>query len=56
MILTNDKGVPYVKPSPDDYPTTAEFLHAFWAYKDAIAADANRAFDEQFRKSIHRGR
>ncbi len=55
MILTNDRGVPFVKPETQDFATTTEYLRAFWAYRDAIAEAANKAFDASFRKSMRRG-
>jgi hypothetical protein len=56
VILTNDKGVPFAKPEPSEFATTVEFLRAFHAYKDAVSDCASRAFYEQFRKSMKRGR
>lgn len=55
MILTDSKGVPFAKPEPTEFATTVEFLRAYWAYRDAIADAAGRAFDEQFVKSMRRG-
>lgn len=55
MILTNEKGRPFVKPEPPVNATTEEFiawLRAMAAYHDAIADCANRAFDDAFRKAL----
>jgi hypothetical protein len=56
MILTDGQGRPFVKPDPQDFATTTEFLCAYWAYKDAIADCANKAFDSGLRASLRRSR
>lgn len=50
VILTDERGIPFVKPERADYADTGEFLRAFYAYKDAIRECANRSFDKEFRK------
>ncbi len=50
-IITID-GVPCPKPVPTDYSNTIEYLRAVWAWRDKVTDAANRAFTEQFRKSL----
>lgn len=56
MILTDGDGRPFVKPERADYPDTLSFLSAMWRYRDAVTDCANKAFDEQFRKSLKSSR
>jgi hypothetical protein len=50
VILTDDKGVPFVKPDPEDFASSTDFLRAFWAYRDAIADASNKAFEVELRR------
>jgi hypothetical protein len=52
MILTDDKGRPFVKPSRADFASGVDYLRAFYAYKDAVASCANDSFDAAFKKAI----
>lgn len=52
VILTDSDGRPFERPRPEDFATTTEWLRAYWRYKDAVAASANKAFAEQFRASM----
>lgn len=56
MILTDANGKPFEPPeAPDIYASVEEkvaYLRAYAAYKDAIANAANRAFANQFNKSL----
>lgn len=51
-ILTNAQGVPFERPRREDYPSDVDYLRAFHAYKDAVANEANKAFDEAFRNAF----
>jgi hypothetical protein len=51
-ILTDDQGRPFAKPDPKDFASTLDWLRAYWAYRDATADCANKAFDTQFRKVL----
>lgn len=52
MILTDMKGRPFHKPRRADYSSDIEFVRAFHAHRDVVAAEANRSFDEAFRASM----
>ncbi len=49
MILTDARGRPFERPRREDYPDSTAYLRACWAYRDAIAACANAAFDAGFK-------
>lgn len=51
-ILTRADGTPFVKPDPADYVSAVDFVRAYHAYRDAIADEANRAFDAGFRIAL----
>lgn len=50
-ILTDDRGRPIEKPRPEDYSTHVEYVRAYHAYKDRVAAAASRGFEEGWRRS-----
>lgn len=48
-ILTDADGEPFPLPTRADFATDAEYVRAFHAYKDAVTAAANSAFDTAWR-------
>lgn len=54
-ILTNAKGVPFERPIRADYPDTVSWMRAVWAFNDAVAGAANRAFADGLRISLKIG-
>ena len=57
-ILTDDQGRPFPRPeSPGPNANLSEriaYMNALYAYNDAVAATASRAFAEQLTKSLRR--
>jgi len=49
VILTRLDGTPIAKPSRAEFASDVEYLRAFYAYKDAIAREANEAFDKAWK-------
>lgn len=56
MILTDAHGKPFAKPAREDYADVTSYLRACWAYNDAIANEANRAFAEGFAGALKSGK
>lgn len=58
-ILTDANGRPFERPEapPKGAPIkeTIAWIRAVHAYNDTITDAGNRAFDEQFRKSLQKG-
>lgn len=54
-ILTNERGEPIERPHLEDFENVEDFIEAFHAWKDRVAAVANEAFDAAFRKELARG-
>lgn len=58
-ILTDANGRPFERPEapPEGAPIeeTIAWIRAVHAYNDAVTDAGNRAFDEQFRKSLREG-
>lgn len=52
LIYTRADGTPIPRPERADYPDEVGYLRAYWAWKDAIADVAGRAFDEQLKASL----
>jgi hypothetical protein len=52
VILTREDGTPIPRPEREDYPRFIEFLEAWWAYQDEVAAVANQAFAESFAEAM----
>jgi hypothetical protein len=56
MILTNEKGRPFVKPARASFPEGIEgaiaWMRAGSAYADAVAACANDAFSSEFQRRM----
>jgi hypothetical protein len=55
-ILVDDEGREFRRPRREDFEDVEGYARAFWAYRDAIAACANGAFDEAFRAEMKKGR
>ncbi len=59
MILTDANGVPFEKPEPPpadaDIKAKIAYLRAYHAYNDAVTDCANRAFADQFGRSLRDG-
>jgi hypothetical protein len=53
-IHEDEKGQIIPKPHREDFASFAVYLAAAHEYDNKIVSIANRAFDEQFRKSIRR--
>jgi hypothetical protein len=52
VIYTDAQGRPVPKPDPADFPDTVSFIRAYHAWRDRIADVGNKAFEQQFRKSL----
>ncbi len=52
MILTDSGGRPIEKPSHTDFADITDYIRAFHAYKDRIAAVANAAFDRGLEEEL----
>ena len=55
-IYTDAQGRPIPRPEREDFEPgiegTVAFMRATWAWKDKITDLANKAFADQFRKSV----
>ena len=52
VILTDENGKPFARPSREDFADVTSYLRAVWAYNDAIANAGSRAFAEAFNSAI----
>lgn len=52
VIYTHEDGRPIPRPERGGSATLAEYFGALHAYEIEIRSAANRAFDDQFRKSL----
>ena len=55
-ILTRLDGTPFRRPAREDYPDTMSFVRAFYAYQDALRAEATQAFNEALLPALRRGK
>jgi hypothetical protein len=53
-ILTDARGVPFEKPERKDYRSDADYMRAFYRYKDSIRDEANRSFNTRFMQAVRR--
>lgn len=48
MILTDAKGVPFERPSREDYTSDIEYMRAVYVFKDRVASYAGSEFAKAF--------
>lgn len=53
-IFVDSEGRPFARPARAEFGSDVDFLLAFHAYKDAIAREANGAFDKAFTSALRR--
>lgn len=51
-ILTDEAGRPIPRPRREDFVSLADFIRADHEFNMRVADIANRAFDDQFRRSL----
>lgn len=58
MILTDDMGVPFERPSREDFPDdvdgAVDYWRAVWDWKDRVGAYGSRCFAEALPKAMKR--
>ena len=52
MILTDDTGRPFERPSRSDFATDADFVQAVHAFDDRVRACADDAFARAFGRAM----
>ena len=51
-ILTRADGTPLPRPRRVDFGSDLDYIRAYHAWRDAVAAEANAGFDAAWRKAI----
>lgn len=52
VIFTDERGNGIPRPSREDYASLADYFRAMDEFATRVTDVANRAFDDQFRKSL----